>query len=144
MLSVYPNRLVYWQGQERLVVSAISNFAIRVQASLNSLPLTFSWELKNISSECQTKFVDIYGYLNVNGLTAKISHHGQLSFLKGEEAVLAERYRDFGCDQPHSPALKRKAREWTAHPNGAYSLCQSLEGTPMQNFTGWGNIRCLT
>ena len=80
MLSVYPNRLVYRQGQERLVVSAISDFAIRVQASLNSLPLTCSWELKNIASECQTKFVDIYGYLNVNGLTAKIIHHGQLSF----------------------------------------------------------------
>ena len=78
MLSVYPNRLVYRQGQERLVASAISNFAIRVQASLNSLSLKCSWELKNIASECQTKFVDIYGYLNVNGLTAKISHHGQL------------------------------------------------------------------
>ena len=141
MLSVYPNRLVYRQGQERLVVSAISNFAIRVQASLNSLPLTCSWELKNIASECQTKFVDIYGYLNVNGLTAKISHHGQLSFLKGEEAVLEERYRDFGYDQPHSPALKRKAREWMTHPNGSYSLCQSFEGDPNEKYYGMGQYQ---
>lgn len=58
---------------------------------------------------------------------------------------MAERYRDFGYDQPHSPALKRKAREWTAHRNGAYSLCQSFEGGHNAKFYGMGQYQmpCL-
>lgn len=141
MLSVYPDCLVFRQCGETIKITAVSDFAIRVQGSFKEAVEGPDWSLKAKASNCSTRFVNIYGYLYVNGLTARISHYGQLSFLKESKVVLEERYRDFGYAQPHSPALKRKAREWAPHPNGGYSLRQSFEGDPDERFYGMGQYQ---
>ncbi len=62
MLNIYRHCLIFSQGGETIKITAVSNYAIRVQGSFKGVVEGPDWSLKIKPANCSTRFVDIHGY----------------------------------------------------------------------------------
>ena len=135
------NALVFVRRGETVRIEAVGKNALRVRAT----PERFSgqdWALEGAKPKKAQIEIGEGGASITNGrICCTVSPLGQLRFYKDGACILAEYYRMYEYDSPHTPSLRLLAREFRPARGGDWSLTARFEANEGEKLFGMGQYQ---
>ncbi len=137
------NCLIAKMYNETIMVEAWGTNALRVRATKNAEMSGQNKALEYVAPQDVTVEIEEGKKATItNGkLTCVIYNHGGIEFMKDDECILSEYYRDFRDMNMHSPCMRFVARTYRPHVGGDYEFTMRFKADENEKIFGMGQYQ---